>query len=116
MNMDIAIGLAIGILIGGTVAGVFLGNLAHQHYEAFKAQQAINFGLEQTLIHELEGQVYPKYVLSTDGVDPVIERNRPDIDSIHPHKAKNPVYPPTNAAPDAGDDITVLDLTGVEDA
>ena len=102
MSMDIAIGLAIGILIGGTVAGVYLGNLAHQHYEAYKAQQAITFGLEQTLIHELEGQMYPKYVMRSDGVDAVVERNRPDIKDKLPDLVM--------------DGTVVVDLTEVEDA
>ena len=84
MSGDLAIGLIGGLLLGATVMGVFMGTVAHQNYERYKAQVTINFDLQQTII-DLESKAYPEHwmMVAEGAEDPVVVRGRPDSDR-HP--------------------------------
>jgi len=86
------------------VTVVFMGTLLQQQAERIRSLQATLFAVEQDLLMALEGQQYPKYVLRSDGVDAVVERNRPDLS-----KERGLGHP------QAADGTQVLDLTAVED-
>jgi hypothetical protein len=94
--------LALG---GAIIASVFwvviIGVQFNNWHEKCEQLKADLFKMEEQLLDALEGQVYPKYVMRSDGVDSVVERNRPDI-----HERYESEVP---------DGATVLDLTGVED-
>jgi hypothetical protein len=79
---------------------VIIGTQFQNWHEKCERLKVELFNMEQQLLDALEGQMYPKYVMKSDGVDSVVERNRPDIVSKESHTP---------------DGTSVLDLTGVED-
>jgi hypothetical protein len=84
-----------------TLSAVLAGTLMQQQADRIRLLQAELFTMEQRLLDALEGQQYPKYVMATDGVDPVVVRNRPDLEGMF--------HVPVE------DGTTVVDLTSVED-
>ena len=91
-----------GAALAYVVTVVFLGTLMQQQADRIRELQAQLFTMEQDLLDVLEGQTYPKYVMATDGVDPVVVRNRPDLEGMF---HSDPV----------DDGTLVVDLTSVED-
>jgi hypothetical protein len=96
-NVMLALG---GAIIASVFWVVIMGVQFHNWHEKCEQLKADLFKMEEQLLDALEGQVYPKYVMRSDGVDSVVERKRPDS----PRKV--------NHTPDG---TSVLDLTGVDD-
>ena len=84
MSPDLALGLIVGFVMGALIMGVFMGTVAHQNYEKYLEEKAVNFDQTQTIM-DLENRVYPEHwILQAEGAeDPVVVRGRPDNDR-HP--------------------------------
>ena len=79
--MDIAIALIGGLLLGATIMGVFMGTVAHQNYEKYRATKALAFEFEENWLDALEGNTDRRWVMRADGAeDPYVVRGRPDLD------------------------------------
>ena len=89
-----------GAAIAYLISAVFAGSLMQQQADRIRELQAELFTMEQDLLDALEGQQYPKYVMRSDGVESVVERNRPDIH--------------TRYQSEIPDGAMVVDLTSVE--
>jgi hypothetical protein len=91
-----------GAALAYVVSAVLAGTLMQQQADRIRLLQAELFTMEQRLLDALEGQQYPKYIMSTEGVDPVVIRNRPDLEGMFHTKTVD-------------DGTTIVDLTEVED-
>ena len=82
MNGGVAIGLMLGMFFGGTIVAVFMGTVAHNHFEKYREAMAKLFMVEEELIHCMEGKAERVWQLRSDGMDTKLVRGRPDLESV----------------------------------
>ena len=82
MNSGVAIGLMLGMFFGGTIVAIFMGTVAHNHYEKYRGAMAKLFMVEEELIHCMEGKADRVWQLRSDGMDTKLERGRPDLERV----------------------------------
>jgi len=81
MSKELAIGLILGMFFGGTIVAVFMGTVAHSHFEKYREAMQALFMTEEELIHCLEGKADGVWQMRSDGMDTQVYRGRPDLDA-----------------------------------
>ena len=115
MSKELAIGLILGMLAGGTISAIFMGTVAHNHYEKYRVALRALFMAEEELIHCMEGKADRVWQLRSDGMDTVVERGRPDLERVRQNRAsqlpqrRSVVYDDPNGPPQ------VIPLTDLDD-
>ena len=115
MDSNLAMGLILGMFTGGVIVALFMGTVAHSHYEKYRAAMAKLFMVEEELIHCMEGKADRVWQLRSDGMDTVVERGRPDLDRVRQKRAsqlsqhRSVVYNDPNGPPQ------VIPLTDLDD-
>ena len=82
MNTSLALGLILGMFTGGTIVAVFMGTVAHNHWNKYRATKMQLFMVEEELIHCQEGKAERVWQMRSDGMDAVVYRGRPDLDAV----------------------------------
>ena len=115
MNSELAVGLILGMFFGGVIVAVFMGKVAHDHYEKYRGAMAKLFMVEEELIHCMEGKAERVWQLRSDGMDTKLERGRPDLDRVRQNRAsqlsdqRGVVYDDPNGPPQ------YISLTDIDD-
>ena len=115
MNKELAIGLILGMLAGGTISAIFMGTVAHSHYEKYRGIKMQMFMVEEELIHCMEGKADRVWQMRSDGADVIVERGRPDLDRVRQNRAsqlsqdRGVVYDDPNGPPQ------YISLTDIDD-
>ena len=87
MSKELAIGLILGMLAGGTISAIFMGTVAHSHYEKYRVALQSLFMAEEELIHCMEGKADGVWQMRSKGVDTEVYRGRPDLDKVRENRA-----------------------------
>ncbi len=87
MDGGVAIGLMLGMFFGGTIVAVFMGTVAHGHFEKYRGIKMQLFMVEEELIHCMEGKADRVWQLRSDGMDTVVYRGRPDLERVRQNRA-----------------------------
>ena len=87
MNGELALGLMLGMFFGGVIVAVFMGKVAHDHYEKYRGIKMQMFMVEEELIHCMEGKADRVWQMRSDGADVIVERGRPDLDRVRQNRA-----------------------------
>ena len=115
MDSGLALGLMLGMFFGGTIVAIFMGTVAHNHYEKYRAAMAKLFMVEEELIHCMEGKADRVWQLRSDGMDTKLVRGRPDLESVRQKRlsqlsdARSVVYDDPNGPPQ------YISLTDIDD-
>ena len=115
MNKDVAIGLILGMFFGGTISAVFMGTVAHNHYEKYRIALQSLFMVEEELIHCMEGKADRVWQLRSDGANVELERGRPDLERVRQNRMsqltehRGVVYDDPNGPPQ------YISLTDIDD-
>ena len=87
MNTSLALGLILGMFTGGVIVAVFMGTVAHSHFNKYRGIKMQLFMVEEELIHCMEGKADRVWQLRSDGMDTKLERGRPDLDRVRQNRA-----------------------------
>ena len=87
MSNELAIGLILGMFTGGVVMAVFMGTVAHGHFEKYRSIKMQLFMVEEELIHCMEGKADRVWQMRSDGMDAVVYRGRPDLERVRQNRA-----------------------------
>jgi len=87
MSKELAIGLILGMLAGGTISAIFMGTVAHNHYEKYRVALRALFMAEEELIHCMEGKADRVWQMRSDGMDAEVYRGRPDLERVRQNRA-----------------------------
>ena len=115
MNGELALGLMLGMFFGGVIVAVFMGKVAHDHYEKYRGAMSKLFMVEEELIHCMEGKADRVWQMRSDGADVIVERGRPDLDRVRQNRAsqlsqdRGVVYDDPNGPPQ------YISLTDIDD-
>ncbi len=115
MSKELAIGLILGMFFGGTIVAVFMGTVAHNHFNKYRGIKMQLFMVEEELIHCQEGKADRVWQMRSDGVDVVVERGRPDLERVRQNRAsqlsqeRGVVYDDPNGPPQ------YISLTDIDD-
>ena len=115
MNGNLALGLMLGMFFGGTIVAVFMGKVAHDHYEKYRGAMSKLFMVEEELIHCMEGKADRVWQLRSDGMDSIVYRGRPDLERVRQNRAsqlsqdRGVVYDNPNGLPQ------YISLTDIDD-
>ena len=115
MSKELAIGLILGMLAGGTISAIFMGTVAHNHYEKYRVALRALFMAEEELIHCMEGKADRVWQMRSDGMDAEVYRGRPDLERVRENRAsqlsqhRSVVYDDPNGPPQ------VIPLTDLDD-
>ncbi len=115
MNTSLALGLILGMFTGGTIVAVFMGTVAHNHWNKYRATKMQLFMVEEELIHCQEGKAERVWQMRSDGMDAVVYRGRPDLEKLRQKRAsqlsqhRSVVYDDPNGPPQ------VISLTDLDD-
>ena len=115
MSKELAIGLILGMFFGGTIIAVFMGTVAHGHFEKYRGIKMQLFMVEEELIHCMEGKADRVWQLRSDGMDTKLVRGRPDLDEMRQKRSsqlsdqRGVVYNDPNGPPQ------YISLTDIDD-
>ena len=87
MDSGLALGLMLGMFFGGTIVAIFMGTVAHSHYEKYRGIKMQMFMVEEELIHCMEGKADRVWQMRSDGADVIVERGRPELDRVRQNRA-----------------------------
>ena len=87
MDGGLALGLMLGMFFGGVIVAIFMGTVAHNHYEKYRGAMSKLFMVEEELIHCMEGKADRVWQMRSDGMDAVVYRGRPDLDKVRENRA-----------------------------
>ena len=115
MNSGVAIGLMLGMFFGGTIVAVFMGTVAHNHFEKYREAMAKLFMVEEELIHCMEGKADRVWQMRSDGMDAVVYRGRPDLDKVRENRASQLSEPRGVVYDDPNGPPQYISLTDIDD-
>ena len=87
MSGELAIGLGLGMFFGGVIVAVFMGTVAHNHWEKYRGVKMQLFMVEEELIHCQEGKADRVWQMRSDGMDAEVYRGRPDLERVRQNRA-----------------------------
>ena len=115
MSKELAIGLILGMLAGGTISAVFMGTVAHNHYEKYRIALQSLFMVEEELIHCMEGKAERVWQLRSDGMDTKLVRGRPDLESVRQKRLSQLTEPRGVVWDDPNGPPQYISLTDIDD-
>ncbi len=87
MDGGVALGLMLGMFFGGTIVAIFMGTVAHNHFNKYRGIKMQLFMVEEELIHCMEGKAERVWQMRSDGAEVELYRGRPDLERVRQNRA-----------------------------
>ena len=115
MNGELALGLMLGMFFGGVIVAVFMGKVAHDHYEKYRGAMSKLFMVEEELIHCMEGKADRVWQMRSNGAEVEVYRGRPDLDKVRENRASQLSEPRGVVYDDPKGPPQVISLSDIDD-